>query len=789
MHRFQRYVLVFAGLGLAGTVAGAQDPRNVQEPVIPPVCTTLTAQLQSGTAPGTLSSETQLDTSRIQAAMNACPAGQALELAPGSGADAFLTGALTVPSGVTLLVDAGVTVYASRNPRDYDKPGLQTCGTVDSSGSGCLPVFNLSKTVGAGVMGYGTIDGRGYMPMLINGQPGTESWWDIANDANVNGGSQNNPRLIDMSSADRFTLYKIRLMNSPMFHVDLGQSTNFTAWGVKIVTPYDARNSDGIDPNYSTNVTITKSHISVGDDQIAIGGNKIPGASYYTVKDNWFGNGHGLSIGSYTLGGVRHLLAENLTFNGLQTDHNATAVHIKSDVSRGGVVQDLTYRNICTQNVYYPIWLDPFYSGLTKTGTLLPWYKDILIQNLHSVTENKVIIQGYNSSVPTEVTLDNVVVDGIQYPTDFTSKYHVVTPTNSIITLGPDPVNFADDLQGPGVSVINNISNNNPPLDCPANNFAPIAGELIPGAAQITPGTTPVVNVQVFTTQAAPYQTYKANLASDPNATLALTPPTGTVTVYDTAPDGTVSAVGSATLQVTSNNGMEMVPVQLVALPAGVNTLTAQYSGDSNYPAFTFGSYMVSVGQGNATQTSLSASATSLQAGNAVSFTALVGGHGNSTPAGTVTFSAAGENLGTATVNAQGQATVSTSTLTPGTYQVIASFTGQQGSTSSQSSPVTVTVAQVPTTLGLAVSPSAPTTATPVTVTATVSNPATTLFPSGTVTIKDGSKTLATLSLADGAASYTGTLAAGTHSLTATYSGDANFAGSSASGSVTVTNP
>src|SRR4029079_19549777 len=101
-------------------------------------------------------------------------------------------------------------------------------------------------------------------------------------------------------------------------------------WGVKIVTPYDARNSDGIDPNYSTNVTITKSHISVGDDQIAIGGNKVPGAHYYTVRDNWFGNGHGLSIGSYTLGGVDHLLAEKLSFTGLPAGPNSTAGTLKS---------------------------------------------------------------------------------------------------------------------------------------------------------------------------------------------------------------------------------------------------------------------------------------------------------------------------------------------------------------------------------------------------------------------------------------------------------------------------
>lgn len=799
MRCFQKQMLcVIAGLLIAG-VAEAQDQRTVLEPVIPAVCTTLNAELASGATPGSISSETQLDTSRIQAALNACPAGQAMELAMGGTNDAFLTGPLTIPSGVTLLVDAGVTLYASRNPRDYDvNATTHTCGTVDSVGTGCNPIINVNKTVGSGIMGYGTIDGRGYMKMLINGQPGPESWWDIANDADVNGGDQNNPRMINGTSGivDRLTLYKIRLMNSPMFHVFMDVPTNFTAWGVRIVTPFDARNSDGIDPNYGTNVTITHSHISDGDDQVAIGGNKLPGASYYTVENDWFGNGHGLSIGSTTLGGVRHLLAQNLTWSGLATDSNATVVHTKSTVTKGGVVQDLTYRNICSKDVRYAIWLDPFNSGVVTTGPSLPWYKDILIQNLHQVTPSttstttgQVIIQGANATVPTEVTLDNVVVDGI-VAKDFMNKFHQTTPTDSIVTLGPDPVNFVQFLNtGANVTLNNNISNSNPPLDCPANNFAPIAGEVIPGAAQINPGTKPVVQVQVYTTRAGSYQTYLANLATNPNASLALTAPTGTVTVYDTAPDGTVTALGSATLPGASNNGMQTVPVQLTAFPeAGVNTVTAQYSGDENYPAFTFGNYVVSVSRGNTSDTSLSISAASITAGDPVQLTAFVGGHGHSLPQGTVKFTAGSLNIGSAPTNAQGSAMLTTSSLTPGTYNVVASFTAQGGSTASQSTPVALTVTQIPTTLALTANPATAVKGTPVTITATVNYPSTSLLPSGTMTIKDGSTTIATLPVVDGAASFTtSTLAVGTHSLSASYGGDANFVKSSATGSVTIT--
>jgi hypothetical protein len=101
---------------------------------------------------------------------------------------------------------------------------------------------------------------------------------------------------------------------------------------------------------------------------------------------------------------------------------------------------------------------------------------------------------------------------------------------------------------------------------------------------------------------------------------------------------------------------------------------------------------------------------------------------------------------------------------------------------------VALTVTQIPTTLALTANPASATAGTPVTITATVSYPATRLLPSGTMTIKDGSTTIATLALVDGAASFTtSTLAVGTHPLSASYSGDANFVKSSASGSVTIT--
>src|SRR5579872_3232065 len=305
-------VRVQVGIAWASCAAAslvAQDTRQVTEPAFPPVCSKLIAQLSTSADGLSPSSETAFDTPSIQSALNGCAAGQAVELESAGSSNAFLMAPIKLPPGVTLLVDPGVTVFASRNPRDYDSSSGQTCGTLTAAGGGCVPLIAASKADGAGIAGYGTIDGRGELPMMPGGIAGSTSWWDLANQANTPGSTvtQNCPRMLQISNTNGFTLYKITLKNSPNFHVSMATSSNVTVWGIKIITPYDARNTDGVDPGYSNNVTIANSYISDGDDNVAVGGNNPPGAANISVVGNRFGDGHGASIGSYTLNGVSNI--------------------------------------------------------------------------------------------------------------------------------------------------------------------------------------------------------------------------------------------------------------------------------------------------------------------------------------------------------------------------------------------------------------------------------------------------------------------------------------------------
>lgn len=149
---------------------------KVQEPIWPiGVCTQLNAELTEIPL-GYLSesSESKLDTVRIQRALDNCGAGNAVKLVTGSG-NAFLSAHLQLPSDVTLWIDAGVTLFASRNPRDFDRIPY-SCGIVNDNGAGCLPLISASNTKNSGIVGLGTIDGRG--GQMILGY--NETWWESA---------------------------------------------------------------------------------------------------------------------------------------------------------------------------------------------------------------------------------------------------------------------------------------------------------------------------------------------------------------------------------------------------------------------------------------------------------------------------------------------------------------------------------------------------------------------------------------------------------------------------------
>jgi polygalacturonase len=458
---------------------GAGDPTLPPEPTLPTtVCQTLTANKSTP-------DESQLDTTAIAAALAACPGGVVKLTSSGSN-NVFVSGHLML-NGTVLWIDSGTTLYASRNPFWFDDDG--NCGqTGVSDSSGCAPLISVSGT-NPGIVGDGIIDGQGGEPIF-----GQEySWWDLANALRSSNGSAPNPALIEVKDATGFLLYRITLHNSPKAHVKLSSNpasgtcdvpgSGFTVWGVTILTPstltnsrgypltpFYARNTDGFDPGEFASTqcgVIACTTISTGDDQIAIKG--AHGANNMVIAHSHFGTGHGMSIGSETNGGVANIDVHDLTVDNSSRWTGAPAsdtgdfngIRVKSDESRGGVVSNIQFSNVCVRDVLNAIVINSSYNPLFS-GALYPRFGAISVSNFHAVTCISLLppvvnLEGFNTTYPAgPITLDNVIVDGVT-SLDLAAQF-------ASIDMGPGNVNF--EPVGPGVTVQNHITATEAPISC-----------------------------------------------------------------------------------------------------------------------------------------------------------------------------------------------------------------------------------------------------------------------------------------------------------------------------------
>ena len=236
---------------------------------------------------------------------------------------------------------------------------------------------------------------------------------------------------------------------------------------------------------------------------------------------------------------------------------------------------------------------------------------------------------------------------------------------------------------------------------------------------------------------------------------------------------------GGSTLCTTATVSAGSASCTTAVLGAATYPVTATYSGDANYLVSTAATSFVINQAGSSFTASPNPSSTTY--GNTVQ----LGATGlPSNAAGHVTFTSGESTLCiTGTVSA-GSATCTTAQLTPTTYPVTATYSGDSnylGSTATTS----FTITQASTSFTASANPTS--TAYGNTVSLSVSG-----LPSGatgTVTFTSGGSTLCTagaVSLGSAACS-TAVLVASAYTVTATYSGDSNYQGSQATTSFTIT--
>ena len=223
----------------------------------------------------------------------------------------------------------------------------------------------------------------------------------------------------------------------------------------------------------------------------------------------------------------------------------------------------------------------------------------------------------------------------------------------------------------------------------------------------------------------------------------------------------------------------------VATLPGNSQTwsLTATYLGDANFRSSTSPLVRVTAPSVQVTVTSNHNPSTF---GQAVTFTINVNDPGSGTPTGSVQLLADGISLGTASL-AAGTATLSTATLAVGTHIVVANYAGDATYPAASASLSQVVSKGAAASLGLSSSASATVFGQPVIFTAQLDAQAAASAPAGQVQFLDGSAALGSAPLSAGAATLTVTnLAVGSHSITASWSGDGNQGASVAAAVVQV---
>lgn len=277
-------------------------------------------------------------------------------------------------------------------------------------------------------------------------------------------------------------------------------------------------------------------------------------------------------------------------------------------------------------------------------------------------------------------------------------------------------------------------------------------------------------------------------------------PPTGTVTFTDTTVPATPVSLGPAVSLVPAVSLANSAVRFVATLPVtglttlGAHTITAVYSGDTNYQTSTK-TATVTVG-GSASVVTLVPSLTTAQVGTTIALAVTVPAppvapnptispgsvylFDGTIPLGTI---ALGKNVYTGTLNE--------AAFAAGTHVITATYSGSATFDAATSSAVTIVISKNTPTVALTVEQNNTTATsantaygmvlTPTPRNANAMNPA----PTGSINVLDGTKVLGSgpITYQTGytdyyVANYTGTaLAPGTHSITAQYPGDANYAG------------
>ncbi|PAN05181.1 hypothetical protein PAHAL_1G120200 [Panicum hallii] len=322
-------------------------------------------------------------------------------------AGTWLTGSFNLTSHMTLFLARGAVLKATQDARGW--PLVEP-----------LPSYGRGREL-PGARYASFINGNGLRDVVITGDKGVidgqgEVWWNMWRQRTL---QHTRPNLVEFMHSTGIHISNIVLKNSPFWNIHPVYCDNVVVTNMMILAPHDSPNTDGIDPDSSTNVCIEDSYISTGDDLVAIKsgwdeygiayGRPSSGITIRRVRGS--SPFSGIAIGSEASGGVRDVLVEDCSiFN------SGYGIHIKTNVGRGGYIRNVTVDNVRMSGVR---------SGVRIAGDVgdhpdgrfsqlaVPTVDAVRIRNVWGVgVQQPGSLEGIRNSPFTRICLSNVKLFG-----------------------------------------------------------------------------------------------------------------------------------------------------------------------------------------------------------------------------------------------------------------------------------------------------------------------------------------------------------------------------------------
>jgi polygalacturonase len=307
---------------------------------------------------GAVADGSTVNTKSIQAAIDKCASsGGGVVVIPKG---VFLSGAIFLKQGVNLLVEKDGVLKGTTNPDDYPQIQTRWEGTEEMWTSAFI---NAEGVTNLEISGEGTIDGSGeewvqknpfrrQRPPVAPGDAaaGAPPVAPAARPPMAGPPRRGRPRLIGIQNSRHVHITGLNLHNQAVWCLFILYSEDVLADNLRITAEHNIPSSDGIDIDSSKHVHINHVYIDDDDDCISIkSGKDADGlrvnrpAEDILIENSHFAFGEGgVAMGSETSGGIRNVMVRHCIFD----SGNWAPIRFKTQPSRSGVVENITYRDI-----------------------------------------------------------------------------------------------------------------------------------------------------------------------------------------------------------------------------------------------------------------------------------------------------------------------------------------------------------------------------------------------------------------------------------------------------------